>query len=205
MDFPSTSAVIHYLGIFVYTGPCLLLIATWCWVGWYRTPKQNTNERTQSQFAGMFLLLIGLAHITLYSIFFTAAQYRFDPSTVVAIRVEHIMHENGPTVEPAVVFSDTLQIRQGLKLLATATGRSRNHEGFDEGYRLQFQFAGTSTFSDRYLSIYPKANRGGAIIPQFGPLSANRSGSDVGEYSSPQFMAWTEATLTPLFAKEKEK
>jgi hypothetical protein len=205
MDFPTTGAVIRYLGIFVFTGPCLLLVATWCLVGWYRTPKQKMNERAQSLFAGMWLLLIGLAHITLYPIFFSAAQYRFDPSIVVAIRVEHILHENGPAVEPAVIFSDTLQIHRGLMLLAAATGRRRNHESFDEGYRLQFQFAGTSTFSSRYLSVYPNANGGGAIIPHFGPPSANDTSSDVGEYSSPQFVAWTEATLTPLFAKNKDR
>ena len=163
MDFPATGAVIHYLGIFVFTGPCFLLVAMGCLIGWHRTSKQNTNQRSELLFAGMLLLLIGLAHITAYSIFFSATHYRFAPSTVVAVRVEHIMQENGPAVEPTIVFSDTLQIHRGLMLLATATGRSRNHEGFDEGYRLQFQFAGTSTFSNRYLSVYPNASRGGAI------------------------------------------
>src|SRR4051812_9394650 len=205
MHFPTTGAIVRYLHIFVFTGPCLLLIATWCLVGWYRTPKQKANERSQSLFAGMLFLLIGLAHITAYSVFFSAIHYRFDPSTVVAIRVEHIMYENGSAVEPAIIFRDISQIRQGLMVLATATGRSRNHESFDEGYRLQFQFADMSTFSDRYLSIYPNANRGGAIIPQFGPPSANTTNNDVGEYSSSEFIAWAKATLTPLFTKNTER
>jgi hypothetical protein len=208
MSFPSYLELIKHYNFFLLSGPILLLLSLGSWRALIRSRRgavvtSGSNKRWNLLFTAVVTSVIGLAHLLgIYASVLNAWRFRrLEPGQVTGLSIQRMAEEGRPENRPPVIVRDAALIQEGLGQLATARSRSRNHESFSDGYRIQLLLGGAQSGTNYYLSVYRSSSGGGpvsVVIPHVGADSAGTANHG-GEYSCVEFGEWVRRRIDPLF------
>ncbi len=151
---------------------------------------------------GIIFLLCG----SIFSIGNIWSTYNFrniDISQVKSLRVIKSEDENKNDNSNFVYFENTDSIQKGLKNLNNCIALYRNHESFQDGYKLQIIFFDENIEKDFYISVYRKNNfeeEKGVVIPHY----YEDKNINLGDFSCPDFQDWVTTNIDPLFLKKSQ-
>jgi len=216
LGFPSLIELIKHYNAFLVSGPFLIALSLYLGIRYLKTrralsesaikPKQTPKPPQLVFIAGA--MLIGAVHFWgIYSSVANALKFRsLDPAQVTELTIEKMEEEGRPSPGPRMSLRDPVLIQEGLRKLAGAKSRLRNHEHFLDGYRIHLRLKGPPE-NDYYLSVYRKSSRAGradAVIPHIGPEGSGTV-HNAGEYSCPEFLAWTSEHFDSLYNEKETK
>jgi len=163
--------------------------------------NQREGEPEQSLFApilgtiGALVFLVG-GGLIFYWITAETSQFRSLPiSQVRGFKVSRISEE-GKDAPVSVLIEDREVAQNALEKLRGCTIFQRNREKFSDGFRIELLFDDESTIGNKlsvFLTITPSKGEYGIVVPR-GP-----AGTNLGDYSCPEFHIWVQANIVPRF------
>ncbi len=196
LEFPFYS--FGFLNIAFVIGGSLLLIQSLYQIFSGKDDEEEVSFRSiLGVLGGILLLIVGL----LVGIGFSWSTYNFrniDISQVKGFRVIKSADEYSTNNSTFIFFEDTHAAQEALKTLKSCYSTSRNHESYQDGYKLQIIFSDETLEHDLYLSIFRKSNNKSnksVVIPHY-YINKNLN---LGEYNCPDFQNWVQKNINPLF------
>lgn len=196
MYFPTSQQISAYYGAFLVTGPILLLISVGLWIWLIRAfrqvPRPSIDFRVLIFALGT--LVIGSGHLLIYRDVTQAIQWQHQLTDVQEVHITPLVREYASPSGNTTILTDQTEVRRGLRLLTAAAARTRNHEGFSDGYRIRIVLKAPNQNTSRYLSVFRTSNgtRSVAVVMVLSPSSV----AGVAEFSSPEFLAWLDKTVS---------
>ena len=164
--FPSYGQVATSAAPFLIFGPMLLVVAAVIW----RRPG------SQLKAARILILVIGTVPVVTACFMFANAWYlRVDPSSVAELKFTRLESESASDGASRTI-SDPTEIAEALRLLASAQARVRERESFADGYIIRVKRKGASEFSGRYIFVFRKSTKRGAVTVAFPSVSRSVRG-----------------------------
>lgn len=102
-----------------------------------------------------------------------------------------------------IIYDDAQSIQNILGSLKNCSETSRNHESYQDGYKLQIIFSDENLEKDFYISVYRKSNNKtgkSVVIPHY----YENKNLNLGEYSCSAFQDWIKTNIDPLFNKQSK-
>jgi hypothetical protein len=225
--FPTLWQMMQYCGVFLVTGPFMIIVGLVLLINPLvsRIRQRNgklspSGEQPQAQSASkqpglgavvvgaLAVLLIGGFHLWgTYGMILNGVRWRGDTGNVVEMQVESFRGWRGDEnrIGEPITISDPSLIQNGISLLKTAEPFHSGHEHYLDGYRIRLKYAGESSYSDRYLSVYNRTNKRSGklyvVIPHIGSVDSGAV-NNAGEYSCQPFFNWFTREILPLIDKK---
>jgi hypothetical protein len=127
--------------------------------------------------------------------------YKFrniDIATVKAFQIVQSKGEYKPDGKTIITFNDVAIIKEMLKSLQNCQSYSRNHESFEDGYKIKFVFTDEKLDGDFYLSVYTKSSANDVraiVIPHY----YKDKNLNLGEFICPEFQELVKNHIAPQF------
>ncbi|MBS1796498.1 MAG: hypothetical protein JSS81_21795 [Acidobacteria bacterium] len=149
-------------------------------------------------------MVVGMAFLGT-GLYFSAGSFRqtygfrnIPVGRVRGFRVFGSKSESEPGDSNFVVYDNPEKTQAALLTLKNCREIRRNHEHFEDGYKLQLLITGEPAESDYFLSVYRISSaRSGkqVVMPHLGP----NKNLNLGDYECPEFQSFVRENIDPLF------
>lgn len=171
--------------------------------GLYQLIK-GSNKEEKEIFRSVMAILVGTIFFLVGSIFSIGifwSTYKFrniNLSQVKGFRVIKYVDEYNKYNSRSITYENSQAVQDALRTLKNCSSTSRNHETYQDGYKLQIIFTDENVGQDLNLSVYRKSNntsRKSVVIPHYYEIK----NLNLGEFNCPEFQDWVRKNIDPLF------
>ena len=202
LEFPSYS----FLGCllpFAILGFVFISISIHEWIKGDEKEAKGKFRLLMNLFGGVVFLLFGI----FASYFNSKETYKFrniDISQVSGFRIIKSIDEYSADNPQQITITDKQAVQDVLKSLKECYSISRNHESYQDGYKIKLIFEDKSLDKDFFISVYRISNKTNEKFVLMPHVGENRN-LNLGEYGCPTFQDWVRKNIDPLFQNKESQ